>query len=139
MSNLKKHSEKNTKPAYKKSKAANKKPTYRLYILFKDGRWMKPEIVKLLVDYVTKKGELEDFGTGNAYNMPDYLLDAIEGHEDTAMVICWDWEGDTPHPRFLVEPDEICPLIDALKANPKGDSWEIAVEVNRKIRAEEER
>lgn len=113
----------------------NGKQTYRLYILFEEGHWMQPEIIRILVDQVMKRGDLEDFGTGSAYNMPVYLLGAIEGHEDTAMVVAWDWDGDTPHPRFLVEPSEICPLIEALEANPEGDSWEIAVEVNRKIRA----
>ena len=116
----------------------NTKRTFRLYILFEEGKWMQPEIIKLLGDHITKDADLEDFGTGNAYNMPDYLLDVIEGHEDTAMVVAWDWDDDKPHPRFLVEPSEICPLIDALKENPKGDSWKIAVAVNKEIRAAQE-
>lgn len=121
-----------------KNSKKNTKKTYRLYILFEEGKWRQPEIIKLIVDYVTKDAELEDFGTGNAYNMPDYLLDAIEDHEDTAMVVAWDWDEEKPHPRFLVESSEICPLIEALKANMDGDSWKIAVAVNKKIREEEE-
>lgn len=66
--------------------------------------------------------------------MPVYLLDVIEGHEDNAVVVAWDWDEDTPHPRFLVEPSEICPLIEALKNNMDGDAWEIAVAVNKAIR-----
>lgn len=114
----------------------NNMKIYRLYILFKDGRWMQQEIISAIVDLVTKDAELEDFGTGNAYNMPAYLLEVIDGYEDTAMVVAWDWDDDTdqPHPRFLVEPSEIIPLIDALKNDLEGDSWEIAVAVNKEIR-----
>ena len=113
----------------------NTKKTYRLYILFEEGKWMQPEIIKCLVEHVTRDAELEDFGTGNAYNMPIYLLGVLENHEDNAIVVAWDWDEDKPHPRFLVEPSEICPLIEALEANPDGDSWEIAVAVNKEIRA----
>lgn len=91
-------------------------------------------MIKILVEQVSAKRELEDFGTGSAYNMPVYLLGAIEGHEDTAVVVAWDMDGNQPHPRFLVEPEEIILLIEALEENPDRDAWEIAVEVNKKIR-----
>lgn len=82
------------------------KEVYRLYVLAKDGTYVVPEVIKILVEQVSAKRELEDFGTGSAYNMPVYLLGAIEGHEDTAVVVAWDMDGNQPHPRFLVEPEE---------------------------------
>lgn len=42
-----------------------------------------------------------------------------------------------PHPRALVGKEEIMPLIEGLEADENGDSGEIAVEVNKKIREEE--
>ena len=115
------------------------KKTYRLYILTEKGQILNPDIVNVLIERVTQDAELEDFGTGSAYNMPVYLLGEIEDHVDNAMVIAWDRDEDgMPHPRFLVEPCEICPLIEALEANEDGDSWEIAVEVNKQIRARQE-
>lgn len=116
----------------------NEKRSFRFYVLFEEGHRVLPEGVKILVDSITKNAVLEDFGTGNAYNMPDYLLDVIEGHEDNAMVVAWDYEGETPHPRVLTAPSEICPLIEALKANPNADAWKIVVDVNKKIRAAQE-
>lgn len=107
---------------------------YRVYILTEEGCFLKPEITQILLDRVMEDAELENFGTGSAYNMPVYLLGEIEDHEDTAMVIAWDMDEDQPHPRFLVGEDEIRLLIDVLENNQDGDSWEIAVEVNKAIR-----
>lgn len=69
--------------------------------------------------------------------MPVYLLGEIEEHVGSAFVVAWDMDGNMPHPRVLVGELEIIPLIEALEANENGDSWEIAVEVNKKIRGEE--
>ena len=52
----------------------------------------------------------------------------------TSIVVAWDTEGDLPHPRCLVGEEEIRELIDALEAEPDGDSWEIARRVNLRIR-----
>ena len=109
----------------------------RFYILSKKVAMLHREIIRLLVEQVKKYGELDDLGFGSAYNMPVYLLGEIEDHVDSVFVIAWDMDGDTPHPRALVGKKEIMPLIEALEADEDGDSWEIAVRVNKEIREEE--
>ena len=107
----------------------------KLYVLSKEGTMTNPMTVMALAEHTEKMfGEFPALGCGNAYNMPDYLLDAIEDHAETSIVVAWDMEGDLPHPRCLVGEAEIRELIDALEAEPKGDSWEIARRVNLRIR-----
>lgn len=107
---------------------------YRLFILFRDGEMPQAEVVDAIVELVEKRGKIVDLGFGSAYNMPIYLLGELEGHEEEAIVVSMDWDDEMPHPRFLVEPSEIVPLMEALEANQDSDSWEIAVRVNRQIR-----
>ena len=110
----------------------------RLYILSKNGTMLHPGIIDLFVKQVEKYGELEDLGFGNAYNMPMYLLGEIEGYVDSSFVVAWDMDQDVPHPRAFVGETEIMALIKALEEDENGDSWEIAVKLNKKIRTETE-
>ena len=110
----------------------------RLYVLTEDGTIPDIQLVFALAEHTVEQcGELSDLGFGNAYNMPDYLLDAIGNDTDTSIVVAWDTEGDLPHPRCLVGEEEIRELIEALEAEPDGDSWEIARRVNLRIRSAE--
>lgn len=106
----------------------------RLYILTKNGTRLHPEIVSLLIESARKYGEPDDFGMGSAYNMPVYLLGEIEGHADSTLVVAWDMDGEMPHPRAFLGRNEVQLLMEALEANLDGDSWEIAVELNRRMR-----
>ena len=105
----------------------------RLYILTKNGVLLPTEITELLVKSAKKYGEIEDFGCGSAYNIPVYLLGEIEKHIEKTFVVAWDMDGDMPHPRAIIG-EEVLLLIKALQDDIEGDSWEIAVEVNKKIR-----
>ena len=110
----------------------------KLYVLSKEGTITNPMTVMALAEHTEKMfGEFPGLGFGNAYNMTAYLLDAIEDHADSSIVVAWDMEGDRPHPRCLVGEEEIRELIDALEAEQDGDSWEIARRVNLRIRSAE--
>lgn len=111
----------------------------RLYVLAKDGTMPAFGMIMSFAEHAKEMtGEdLADLGFGNAYNMPDYLLDAIEDHADTAIVVAWDMDGDLPHPRCLAGEDEIGELIKALEAEPDADAWEIVRRVNIRIRKAE--
>lgn len=52
-------------------------------------------------------------------------------------VIAWDFDEENIYPRFLIGDYEIVSLMKALEAEPDRDAWEIVVEVNKRIRAEE--
>lgn len=74
----------------------------RLYVLTEDGTIPDIQLVFALAENTVEQcGELSDLGFGNAYNMTAYLLDAIENHADTSIVVAWDMEGNLPHPGVL--------------------------------------
>lgn len=109
-----------------------------LYFLTPNGSFLNLEISKLLVQSAEKFGEIKDIGQGSAYNSPVYLLGEIEGHESTSLVVAIDKEEDgMPRPRAFFGEEEISLLIKNLKENQDGDTWEIAVELNKQIREEE--
>lgn len=109
---------------------------YRVYILTKNGNFLRPEIIQLLLDNVRKYGEVVDIGMGSAYNDPLYLLGEIENNPDEVFVIAWDdTEADQmPRPRALVGEREVVALVHTLEDNMSEDAWEIAMAVNHVIR-----
>lgn len=107
----------------------------RIYVLSKEGTMPEIGLVNVIVDMLKEEGELEDLGFGSAYNMPIYLLGEIEGHEEDSFVIALDTEGDELRPRFLVGKYEIGALMVALEACPNEDAWQLAVDVNKDMRA----
>lgn len=108
----------------------------RLFILAKKEILVGSEIVKILVDYAKGNWELVDFGYGNAYNMPAYLLEAIQKREEPVMVVALEMDDELPKPRIFVDNNEVEALIEALENDIEGDSWEMAVRLNKQFRGE---
>lgn len=109
-----------------------------LYILTKDGAFLKSDYLKILIDITKEDGYLlQDIGMGSAYNMPTYLLDEMEIHlkpESDVIVVAWDYKDDFPKPMFFAGND-IFPLRKALfEADKNDNSWNICKEVHGAIR-----
>ncbi len=109
-----------------------------LYFITPNGNFLSADISKLLVQSAEKFGKIKAVGQGSAYNSPIYLLGEIEGHESDSLVVAIDKEKDgAPRPRAFFGEEEIALLIEYLKENQDGDTWELAVELNKQIREEE--
>ncbi len=107
-----------------------------VYFVSEKG-FMNRFFMKLFMEGFQNDGLIiEDIGTGNAYNMPIYLLGEIEEHIDKAVVVSvyFDEKGQ-PVPMVFFSKDEINALIQRLdKAGENENSFEILKEVHRKIR-----
>lgn len=106
----------------------------RVYLLTQNGKLIPPELRNLLVKAAGNYGTIDDVGFGNAYNMPAYLAGEIGENVDASLVIVLEDTDGIPRPRVFFGRTEIKLLIEALTDESDRDSYEIAVELNNRIR-----
>lgn len=126
-----------------------------VFILSEDGTFLEKELIDILLSVIEKKFEIANVPEMNhvmmkaafekkkpilnAHNNPGYLLEALEESEYQPIVIAWDVNSDgMPAPKYMVGDYEINALIEALKNNLNIDAWVTTINVNKKIRAEED-
>lgn len=110
---------------------------YTPFIISREGECCDFQLVEAIVNYLRTKTEVYGFNFGNSYNMPIYLLGELESCENPLVfLVNWNEEGYLEQ-RCLAGEFEIAELMKALEVRTDEDAWQIAMEVNARIREEQ--
>ncbi len=110
-------------------------PKIIVYFVAEDG-FMKRAYIQRFLEMFKKNGYvIEDVGTGNAYNMPIYLLGEVEEHIEKAVVVSVSEEDENVKPMVFFSDGEIQALVKRLKTAVEGeDSFNIIKKVHKEMR-----
>lgn len=106
------------------------------FIIAKDKEPVSFNLVSAILKYLSSKAEIQGLNMGSSYNMPIYLLGELERvDEPIVFLINWDEEGYLRQ-KCLVGKYEIEELMKELEIRQDEDAWQVAMDVNARIRAE---